>query len=180
MNFFFLIFYIIFVLSLSSVSMAEIKAQNIDPTIQAKIDSLNIWIKKQIETTGTIDQKQLDSMNQLIKEAQLNLNVKTNNVGNENIIEKQQQETGKLIIRDMMPGSTFIVPEGVKWKIKRISCKTEMGGYSVLVTSIKLKELYEAGEKISMPAFTPEASLLTEDSSSVIYTFEIFEIPKPK
>jgi len=157
-----------------------ISAQNISPDIQYKIDSISAWITKQYESNGTIDQKVLDSMNQSIREAQKRLSVANSQCDGKSKSQSDNKEEGKIIIRDMMPGSVFTVPEGVVWKIKRVSCKSDMGSYSVLVTSVKFKEQYEAGEKISMPAFTSEASLLSEDTSSVIYKFEIIEIPNPK
>lgn len=154
-----------------------VKTQNIDPAIQPKIDSLNAWIKNQLETIGVIDQAKLDSMNEDIRLAQKNISSATNKKSADN---NHTNQTEKNIVRDMMPGSVFTVPDGVIWKIKKVSCKTDMGGYSILVTSIKFKEQYDSGDKISMPAFTSEASLLSEDTSSVLYTFEIIEIPKPK
>lgn len=168
------LFLIIFVFSNLTVN-----TQNIDPSIQPKIDSLNAWIKHQLETTGTIDQVKLDSMNQNIRNAQNKLSSEIQ-INSENISLNVNKQTEKKLTRDMMPGSVFTVPEGVVWQIKKVSCKTDMGGYSVLVTSVKFKDEYKSGEKISMPAFTSEASLLSEDTSSVIYTFEIIEIPKPK
>jgi len=151
-------------------SNQALKSQSIEPAIQAKIDSLNTWIKLQLETTGQIDKYILDSLNHNIREAQNRINSSTYIASGSN-----NESDEKTIMKDMMPGSVFTVPQGVKWRIKRISCKTDMGGYSVLVTSVKFKEFYSQGEQISMPAFTSEASLLTEDTSSVIYTFEIIE-----
>lgn len=156
-----------------------ISAQNISPDIQYKIDSLNAWISKQYEANDTIDQKKLDSMNQNIREAQKKLSVANLQYEDKSKLQSYNNE-GKIIIRDMMPGSVFTVPEGVIWKVKRVSCKSDMGSYSVMVTSVKFKEQYETGDKISMPAFTSEASLLSEDTYSVVYNFEIIEIPKPK
>jgi len=75
----------------------------------------------------------------------------------------------------MMQGNTITVPAGVKWKVKNVTCQTGIGEYSILVTSVKFKDEYLPGERISMPGLTPEASLLTSDMSAVTYNFKIIE-----
>jgi hypothetical protein len=145
-------------------------AQEMDPEIQKMTEEVLKWTQAQFQKNGTIDQHKLDSMNQRIRDRQAELNAQkqTNKVSADTL-------SGKIINVAMFQGNQIVVPAGKIWRVKSVICQTGVGEYSVLVTSVKFKEKYLAGETITMPAFTPEASLLTEDMSSITYNFKIIE-----
>jgi hypothetical protein len=148
-----------------------IQAQSMDPEIQQMTDELLKWTQQQFEKNGSVDQKKLDSMNTRIRLKQ------------EEIAARKKQAPAvadsavgeKLITVELTQGGMLSVPEGKIWKVKQATCSAGIGEYKILVGSVTFKDEYGPGEKIIMPAYTPEASLLTEDFSSIIYTFNIIE-----
>lgn len=75
-------------------------------------------------------------------------------------------------------GSAFTVPDGNTWKVKSLTCNT--GSYNIIVTSIKFKERYEAGEKITCPMWSAEAELLDGNGSgSLMYVLTVAEQKTP-
>jgi hypothetical protein len=146
-------------------------SQDVDPEIQQMTQEVIKWTQEQFQKYGAVDQRKLDSMNMKIREKQIELNTKK-------VVTLHAGDTvsGKVIHVAMVQSTTLTVPEGKMWKVKRVTCQTGMGDYNILVNSVKFKEQYKAGEKIIMPAFTPEASLLTSDMSVISYNFEIIEI----
>jgi hypothetical protein len=145
-------------------------SQEVNPEIQQMTQEVIKWTQEQFQKYGTIDQRKLDSMNLKIREKQNELNSKK-------VVNLQAGDTvsGKVIHVAMTQGNIITVPEGKIWKVKRVTCQMGMGEYSVLVNSVKFKEKYLAGEKIVMPAFTPEASLLTSEMNVISYNFDIIE-----
>jgi hypothetical protein len=148
----------------------ESDAQTLDPEIQQMTQELIAWTQQQFELYGAVDQQKLDSMNQRIRDRQAELDAEQ-----KALIQRSDSVGEKLIRRVMMQSYVLEVPNGKIWRVKRVTCQTGIGDFAVLVTSVKFKEAYEYGEKITMPAFTPEASLLTSDLNAVSYHFEIIE-----
>lgn len=146
-----------------------LKAQNMDPEIQQMTDALIKWTQEQFTLFGKVDHHKLDSMNQLIRLRQEELAARTQ--GNAPAADSNAREINVTMINS----SLLVVPEGKIWKVKHVTCQTGLGDYNILVTSVKFREQYLPGESITMPAFTPEAALLTSDMSEVTYNFKIIE-----
>lgn len=147
-------------------------AQNMDPEIAKMTDELMQWTQEQYQTYGTIDQHKLDSMNQRIRDRQKEIENLNGTLAENN---GNTQQEGKLIKITMVQTNAITVPSGKTWKVKRAIVQAGIGGFSVVVSSVKFKDSYSAGEQIIMPAFTPEASLLTSDQSNVTYILDIIE-----
>jgi hypothetical protein len=144
--------------------------QVMDPEIDQMTQDVIKWTQDQFQKYGKVDPHKLDSLNQLIRDrqAEIDLQKKAMAVSNDTI-------DGKLINKALVQGNMLVVPAGKIWNVRRVTCQTGAGEYSVLVTSVKFKDRYLASEKIIMPAFTPEASLLTSDMSTISYNFVILE-----
>jgi hypothetical protein len=148
----------------------QVRAQDVSPEIQQMTQEVIRWTQQQFNLYGRVHQHKLDSMNQLIRSKQAELELKKKDVQ-----ASADTAKGKVINVSMQQGNMLTVPAGKVWKIKRVTCQADIGGYSVLVTSVKFKDSYNEGEKIVMPAFTPEASLLTSDISGISYNFVVLE-----
>ena len=72
-------------------------------------------------------------------------------------------------------GTSFQVPVGKQWKIRKVTCSAGLGEYQILVKSISFPSTLKPGETLKTPSFSAEAALLTEDQTEIIYTFEIME-----
>jgi hypothetical protein len=145
-------------------------SQDIDPVIQQMTQNLVSWTQEQFRLYGKVDQVKLDSMNQVIRNRQAEIELQKKET------QAAMDTTGSKQIRvTMQQGNVITVPQGKRWKVKHVTCQTGIGDYSVLVTSVKFKDSYAEGEKIVMPAFTPEANLLTSDMSEISYNFVIIE-----
>jgi len=72
-------------------------------------------------------------------------------------------------------GTSFQVPVGKQWKIRKVTCSAGLGEYQILVKSIPFPSPLNPGETLKTPSFSAEAALLTEDQTEIIYTFEIME-----
>lgn len=153
-------------LSLSSVG------QNISPSVQQKIDSLQTWMKQEIALKGTVDTVELRRWNERIREEQDRVK---NDPDQLKLNEEDPKET-RVIKFSGYIGASFTVPQGKKWKVKKLTVSSGMGEYNILVRSVTLKEEYTAGDIINTPGFTAEAALLTEDQSNVLYIYEIIEV----
>lgn len=80
----------------------------------------------------------------------------------------------KTFTRTGMMGSAFTVPEGKVWNVKSVFCNT--GSYNIKVTSVKYKDEYLPGEKVTLPSWCAEAELLDGgNSSSMMYSVKIEE-----
>ncbi|MEI6766620.1 MAG: hypothetical protein WCM76_13385 [Bacteroidota bacterium] len=161
----------VFVIVIMTMLPFTIKAQSMDPEIQQMTDELLKWTQQQFEKNGSVDQHKLDSMNTRIRLKQDEITARKMQAPS--VADSAKGE--KLITVELTQGGMLTVPEGKIWKVKQATCSSGMGEYKILVGSVKFKEEYGPGEKIIMPAYTPEASLLTEDFSSIIYSFNIIE-----
>lgn len=149
---------------------AELYSQNIAPSVQAKIDSLNAWMQEQLATSGTIDTAELQKWNVKIREEQKR--VKESQMADTNPGEPKDARIKKF---SGYVGTAFTVPEKKMWRVKRVTVSAGLGEYSVLVTSVKFDQDYRAGDVIFTPGFSSEAALLTQDQTTVLYAFEIME-----
>jgi hypothetical protein len=161
--------YLICIIAIWFLPVFPGQAQGMDPEIQRMTDELIRWTQEQFEKYGSVDPQKLDSMNLMIRQRQDEL------ASGGGRTEPVSATEGKEIIVPMINSTQMKVPPGKIWKVKHLTCQAGIGEYSVLVTSVKFREQYAEGENITVPAFTPEASLLTSDMSTVTYHFKIIE-----
>lgn len=147
-------------------------SQGITPQQQGKIDSLLTYIGlRQME--GEIpDQKYIDSVNLVIRN--MDPSQKVNDFVGKAIVDSTKKE----IRKQSIAGSSFTVPAGKTWRVKRVYVN-DGGSANVLVTSVKFDKLFIPGEKIYAPTWLAEAELLNEDSAgfSCIFFIEESELP---
>lgn len=129
-------------------------------------------MSKKLPLTGRIDTAALAKWNEEIHREQEK--VKQDTAGSTKD-EAGFAETQVKIVSGYV-GSSFAVPEGKTWQVKRVTVSNGMGLYNILVQSVIFEEIYKAGAILYMPGFSSEAALLTEDRSSVLYHFEIMEM----
>jgi hypothetical protein len=141
------------------------------PEVQAKVDQLNAWIKQQLSSGKEINQKRLDSMNADIRAFQASHNKISGTR------PSPESMKGKLITKQGMVGNSYTVPEGKQWKVKRVFV-SDGNGHNVLIGSISFSKVLDAGEKLTTPAWSAEANLLSNDISNLSYIFEIEESDK--
>ncbi len=138
--------------------------QGMTPQQQAKVDSLMSWIKAQHMSGKPIDQKKIDSANAAIR-AMAPAQTKTN--------DTLAKPGGGEITKQSMAGTSFTVPAGKQWVVKRVYVNNG-GSYNIL-TSLKFDKPYKEGEKLFVPLYSAEAELLNGDKSSFFYIFKIEE-----
>ncbi len=157
---------------------------------QQKINIIQGWVQEQLKQGKQPTQEQMDSINKASPPQPSPLLCRDKlREGDARAQAKQQDSAGgkalpfgkggdglSVITKQCMVGGSLSVPENKRWKIKRVFVTNGIGGgYNILTTSIKFKEEYKSGEKITAPNWSAESSLLTEDASTVSYIFEIEE-----
>jgi len=151
---------------------APLSAQGVHPEVQAKIDSLQAWITDRVSKGESIDPLVLESWNQRIRKAQDDLK---NSPPSEMGIQPHSGPGAEMKTMSGYVGTSFQVPEGKQWKIRKVTCSAGLGEYQILVKSIPFPSVLNPGETLKTPSFSAEAALLTEDQTEIIYTFEILE-----
>lgn len=146
-------------------------AQGVHPEVQAKIDSLQQWIQTELQTNGSIDQAILEDWNKRIRAAQDRLS--REGMAKSGLVPGESKAEVKTF--SGFVGTSFRVPEGKRWEVRKVTVSGGMGEYQILVTSLRFNKPLDAGEVLTTPSFTAEASLVTEDQSTPMYTFEILE-----
>ncbi len=149
-----------------------LSAQGATPQQQEKIDSLMSYINLQLLEGKVPDQKYIDSTNAVIRSMNVNMavNDSTGNSAADSLNE---------ITRQSMTGSSFTVPPGKVWRVKKLYVN-DGGSYNVLVTSVKFDKAFNAGEKLFTPSWTAEGELLNGDQSGFSYIFKIEEAESGK
>lgn len=143
--------------------------QEIHPKVREQIDSMQVWMKNEIETKGTIDPAEMEAWNSKIKAVK-------EEVKKEEGKEKSSlsgEVSGKKIYKSGIAGSAWTVPDGEQWEVINATVAEGIGGYSVVIRSIELPMVLKAGERLRSPSYTSEASLLTNDQAGVTYKFTI-------
>lgn len=151
---------------------APLSAQGVHPEVQAKIDSLQAWITDRVSKGESIDPLVLESWNQRIRKAQDDLK---NSPPSEMGIQPHSGPGAEMKTMSGYVGTSFQVPVGKQWKIRKVTCSAGLGEYQILVKSIPFPSVLNPGETLKTPSFSSEAALLTEDQTEIIYTFEILE-----
>jgi hypothetical protein len=151
---------------------APVSAQGVHPEVQAKIDSLQSWITERVSKGESIDPLVLESWNQRIRKAQEDLK---NTPPSEMGIQPNSGPAAEMKTMSGYVGTSFQVPAGKQWKIRKVTCSAGLGEYQILVKSIPFPTVLNPGETLKTPSFSSEATLLTEDQTEIIYTFEILE-----
>ncbi len=146
-------------------------AQGVHPEVQAKIDSLQQWIQTELQTKGTIDQAVMEDWNKRIRDTQERLSREGSSA--RGLISGESKAEVKTF--SGFVGTSFKVPEGKRWEVRKVTVSGGMGEYQILVTSIRFERPLNAGEVLTTPSFSAEASLVSEDQSTPMYTFEILE-----
>lgn len=149
-----------------------LSAQGTTPQQQAKIDSLMSYINLQLLEGKSPDQKYIDSTNAVIRSMNANVAV-TDSTGN------SAADSVKEITKQSMAGSSFTVPAGKVWLVKKLYVN-DGGSYNVLVTSVKFEQVLKEGEKLFTPSWTAEGELLNGDQSGFTYIFKIEETDSVK
>lgn len=142
--------------------------QIISETDQQKINAVNAWLQQQIQEGKTPTPAQMDSVNKAVNELFKNPAAKADTAS-------APDHTGTLITKHCTAGGSITVPEDKTWKVKRIFVTESIGGYNVLVTSVKHDKPLHAGEKLTAPSWSAESSLIAKDGTTVSYIFEIQE-----
>ncbi len=113
------------------------------------------------------DQKYIDSVNAVIRNM-APVTVKADTSAN------TRTDSIKEITKQSMAGSSFIVPAGKIWTVKKLYVN-DGGSYNILVTSIKFERSLKEGEKLFTPTWCAEAELLHGDKSGFSYIYKILE-----
>jgi hypothetical protein len=142
-------------------------SQGASPQQQAKIDSLMSYINLQLQQGKIPDQKYIDSSNAVIRSMNVQVAVKDST-------GKTPSDSIKEITKQSIAGSSFTVPPGKIWRVKRLYVN-DGGSYNILVTSIKFDKPLAEGEKLFTPSWVAEAELLDGDQSGFSYVFKIEE-----
>lgn len=143
-------------------------AQTISETDRQKINAVNAWLQQQIQEGKTPTPAQMDSVNKAVNELFKEPSAHTDTVST-------TDHSGTLITKSCTAGGAITVPENKVWKVQRIFVTEGIGGYNILVTSIKYDPPLHAGEKLTAPSWSAESSLLAKDGTTVSYIFEIQE-----
>jgi len=150
----------------------SLSAQGVHPEVQAKIDSLQAWITEKATKGESIDPQILENWNLRIRKAQDNLK---NSPPSEMGIQPNTGPAAEMKTMSGYVGTSFQVPTGKQWKIRKVTCSSGLGEYQILVKSISFPSVLNPGETLKTPTFSSEAALLSEDQTEIIYTFEIME-----
>lgn len=143
-------------------------AQTISETDQQKINAVNAWLQQQIQLGLTPTPLQMDSVNKAVNEQF------KGTAQNANTLSASDQ-TGPFFTKHCNAGGSITVPEKKIWRVKRVFVTENIGGYNILVTSVKYEKPLRAGEKLTAPSWSAESSLVTKDGTTVHYIFEIEE-----
>ncbi len=81
------------------------------------------------------------------------------------------------ITKTLYAGSTLEVPKHKTWLVKRVLVNS--GSYNMACCNNLVNKCYESGQKLSADLFNPETALLTKDTNSIYYVFEIEETTLP-
>jgi hypothetical protein len=146
-------------------------SQGVTPEQQRKIDSLMLYVNTRLQNNKPVDQGYIDSVNAVIR----SMNPKSTVAGPQSL----KADSAKEITKQSMAGTSFTVPAGKTWKVKRMYVN-DGGSYNILVTSIKFDKPYSEDEKLLVPAWTAEAELLSGDKSGFNYIFKIEESSSKK
>lgn len=165
------LFHFLWVLLLVSGIVTGVKAQGVHPEVQAKIDSLQQWIQHELQTKGSIDQAELEAWNAKIRETQERIAAGATDVQ----AGGSRESRAEVKTFSGFVGTSFRVPAGKRWEVRKITVSGGMGEYQILVTSIRYTKPLEAGEILATPSYSAEAALISDDQSSPMYTFEILE-----
>lgn len=142
-------------------------SQGTTPAQQAKIDSLTAYIKLQLLEGKTPDQKYIDSTNAVIR------SMNTPAAAHDSAVTAATDSVRE-ITRQSMAGTSFTVPPGKVWLVKRVYVN-DGGSYNVLVTSVKFEKPLHEGELLFTPSWSAEGALLNGDQSGFFYIFKIEE-----
>lgn len=154
------------------MAFSPLGAQGVHPEVQAKIDSLQAWITDRVSKGESIDPLVLESWNQRIRKAQDDLK---NSPPSEMGIQPHSGPAAEMKTMSGYVGTSFQVPMGKQWKIRKVTCSAGLGEYQILVKSVPFPDVLNPMETLKTPSFSAEAALLTEDQTEIIYTFEIME-----
>lgn len=145
----------------------QLSAQGVTPEQQVKIDSMMAYIQRQAKNNKPVDQRKIDSMNTVIRALNPKTIVKDSSV-------KIISDTTHEITKQSMAGTSFTVPQGKQWKVKRVFVN-DGGSYNILASSLKFDKPLKEGEKLFVPTWCAEAELLNGDKSAFTYIFKIEE-----
>jgi hypothetical protein len=151
--------------------LSNLTAQGVHPEVQAQIDSLQAWIQTEINEKGSVDQEELAAWNNRIRETQ-------ERIAREGSAAKPSAGLDSRVELKTFTGfvgTSFTVPEGKAWKVRKITVSGGLGEYQILVTSVSYDKLLQSGDILSTPAFSSEAALISDDQSNAMYTYEIME-----
>jgi hypothetical protein len=161
-----------FISFLVFIFCGALSAQGVHPEVQSKIDSLQAWISERVSKGESIDPALLENWNRRIRETQEKLK---NTPASEQGIQAPSGPAAEMKTMSGYVGTSFQVPVGKQWKIRKVTCSAGLGEYQILVKSIPFPSPLNPGETLKTPSFSAEAALLTEDQTEIIYTFEIME-----
>jgi len=142
-------------------------SQGTTPAQQAKIDSLMSYINLQVQLGKTPDQRYIDSTNAVIRS--MNVHVAVNDSTRNTVADSTKE-----ITKQSMAGTSFTVPAGKIWRVKRVYVN-DGGSYNILVTSVKYDQPLLEGELLFTPSWSAEGALLNGDQSGFFYIFKIEE-----
>ena len=154
----------------------RMNAQSLPPEVQDMVDSLNNWISNEMAAKGMVNADELAKRSERIRIFQDSLNRAGGLQSRQETIRKENVLSARRITRTLMAGSALTVPPKCEWLIKAVYVRADIGGYRLKVTSLPFKESYLSGEIIAAPAFSAESSLLSSESTSAEYDFEVTEI----
>ncbi|HTF04497.1 MAG TPA: hypothetical protein VK826_10745 [Bacteroidia bacterium] len=115
----------------------------------------------------TPDQRYIDSTNAVIRS--MNVHVAVNDSTRNTVADSTKE-----ITKQSMAGTSFTVPAGKIWRVKRVYVN-DGGSYNILVTSVKYDQPLLEGELLFTPSWSAEGALLNGDQSGFFYIFKIEE-----
>jgi len=153
------------------LGIKAISAQGVHPEVQEQIDSLQAWIQREVAEKGTVNQEELAVWNERIRQTQERIARE----GSAAAVSSGLDSRVELKTFTGFVGTSFRVPEGKAWKVRKITVSGGLGEYQILVTSISYDKLLQAGDILATPTFSSEAALISDDQSNAMYTYEIME-----
>lgn len=151
----------------------SLHAQGVNPEVQFWIDSTQRWLTIDIQD-GVLDTAQLNKLNNHIRLLQDSIN--RVDMASKPLLNGNEEK----LIKEVFLGGSLKVPVGETWKMLGLYVKSESSSYRLKVTSVKLKDIYSAGESIMLPLTSAEASLISDgEESNISYQVEILKIKRP-
>jgi len=164
-----------FFVAFTALMVTEAHCQSVHPKVQTLIDGLNSWMSGEMQATGTVDPLLLKAKSEYIRQVQDSL-AKAESIALKQLASGGDILESKKTTLTLMAGSSIVVPSNTEWRITGMYVKGDMDSYRVQVNSVKLQEVYIAGEKITAPTLTSESALLSGDSMSASYDIDFIEI----